>query len=459
MKKDKIIKSSKKRKDGDEHVDVVMYSYDSNGNQIRADKSRVESENFRMGFYEVNENSGYGYENFTYNGLDQLVKYDDEKGNTAEYEYMADGLRLSKTVNGEKTSFIWDGNEAVIEITGNTLVSYVKDPGFMRKGEATGEPYKCTFDYDIYLFDGHGNVTGITDRDGNLQKEYEYDAFGNEIAPDSNDENPFRYCGEYKDSETGLIYLRNRYYDPETGRFINEDPIRSGGNWYVYCDGNPVTFLDSFGLMKMVNGKTKDKYKKGSGSKELNTYESKDIKKMQEKLQELGYLDSSFTNYGYFDSDTEKAVNSYKNDRNLKNDTINTYGIVGATTWQALGLDFDLYTEDNTYLATVRFNESSLEVDSFKGEIYNNTKISITDETAKAIKKGYESLFGKELYLSYESISLEIQVHVELYKLYENNPQSSIYQHTRIVNIGNGYMDEGIEKDRYVWDFISLIRG
>ena len=48
------------------------------------------------------------------------------------------------------------------------------------------------------------------------------------------------YNGEYHDAETGFIYLRARYYDPETGRFICEDPIKDGLNWYAYCGNNPV---------------------------------------------------------------------------------------------------------------------------------------------------------------------------------------------------------------------------
>ena len=57
-----------------------------------------------------------------------------------------------------------------------------------------------------------------------------------------------RYCGEYYDAETGLIYLRARYYDPSIGRFISEDPIKDGINWYVYCSNNPIKFVDPSGL-------------------------------------------------------------------------------------------------------------------------------------------------------------------------------------------------------------------
>ena len=57
------------------------------------------------------------------------------------------------------------------------------------------------------------------------------------------DDNPFRYCGEYYDKETKTIYLRARYYDSAQGRFIQEDPIRDGFNWYAYCGGNPIGFM------------------------------------------------------------------------------------------------------------------------------------------------------------------------------------------------------------------------
>ena len=85
--------------------------------------------------------------------------------------------------------------------------------------------------------------------DGEEQiREYEYDAYGNELTENEGDENPYRYCSENTDKETGLIYLRNRYYDPELGRFLTEDPAQDGLNWYVYCGNNPVMRVDPTGL-------------------------------------------------------------------------------------------------------------------------------------------------------------------------------------------------------------------
>ena len=110
----------------------------------------------------------------------------------------------------------------------------------------------------LYLKNIHGDVVGLTLEDGSIDSRYIYDAFGNQLD-NSADINPFRYCGEYYDAETGLIYLRNRYYDSTNGRFINEDPIKDGLNWYVYCGNNPVAFVDPSGLILKLEGTEEEK--------------------------------------------------------------------------------------------------------------------------------------------------------------------------------------------------------
>lgn len=108
-----------------------------------------------------------------------------------------------------------------------------------------------------YRTNVHGDVKELVNVFGESLERYDYNAYGAE----DEDYNPFRrmfgkksvynlfrYTGEYTDSETGLVYLRNRMYDPETGRFISEDPAKSGVNWYAYCEGNPVMFIGPWGL-------------------------------------------------------------------------------------------------------------------------------------------------------------------------------------------------------------------
>src|ERR1700733_14086521 len=84
---------------------------------------------------------------------------------------------------------------------------------------------------------------------------YEYDAYGNEftVSGGSNTPNEMYYRGEQWDSDLGLLYLRARYYNPLTGRFMSRDP-NSGVPWipptlhrYLYAGGDPVNMLDPSG--------------------------------------------------------------------------------------------------------------------------------------------------------------------------------------------------------------------
>ncbi|MDP4153867.1 MAG: RHS repeat-associated core domain-containing protein, partial [Bacillota bacterium] len=112
----------------------------------------------------------------------------------------------------------------------------------------------------FYNYDAHGNVITLTDTNYSVVKSYTYDAFGNEINPDPNDQNPFRYCGEYFDKETGDYYLRARYYDTSTGRFLTEAPAISGSNWYIYAENNPIMFTDPSGLVINLPGVNSNNY-------------------------------------------------------------------------------------------------------------------------------------------------------------------------------------------------------
>jgi RHS repeat-associated protein len=69
----------------------------------------------------------------------------------------------------------------------------------------------------------------------------------NTVVPDSA---LLAYCanlGHPTDAETGLVYMRGRYYEPWTGRFLSEDPALDGTNWFVYCGNDPVGRVDSSG--------------------------------------------------------------------------------------------------------------------------------------------------------------------------------------------------------------------
>ena len=117
----------------------------------------------------------------------------------------------------------------------------------------------------FYRKDAQGNISAILDSNGNIVVEYKYDSWGNHAVLDANGAdiasathignlNPFRYRGYYYDTETGLYFLKTRYYDPEVGRFITIDDISyidpetiNGLNLYAYCGNNPVMGYDPDG--------------------------------------------------------------------------------------------------------------------------------------------------------------------------------------------------------------------
>ena len=112
----------------------------------------------------------------------------------------------------------------------------------------------------FYLKNAQGDVTGIVNAAGTQVVAYTYDAWGKllsttgSMAGTLGEYNPLRYRGYVYDTETGLYYLNSRYYNPETGRFINADNVLSGSvtttsghNLFSYCDNNPISNADSSG--------------------------------------------------------------------------------------------------------------------------------------------------------------------------------------------------------------------
>ena len=95
-----------------------------------------------------------------------------------------------------------------------------------------------------YLKNAHGDVTGIANAGGTITAEYVYDSFGNILTATLNTTNPFRYCGEYIDHESGMVYLRNRYYNPTLGRFITEDTYWNLDNM-IYGDNKDFVKFDT----------------------------------------------------------------------------------------------------------------------------------------------------------------------------------------------------------------------
>ena len=184
---------------------------------------------------------------YTYDGFGRMTGVTGP-GVSASYTYQPDGLRRSKTVGTEKTAHIWDGDKVCGEITNDTTYRsrYLWGDGLAAFDRSNTRRY--------FYFNAHGDVTLITDANGDEQRRYDYDPYGEGRAVEGYSGsylNPFRYSGEYFDEETGFYYLRARYYDPTIGRFLTEDPAGDGTNWYAYCGNDPINFVDPSGLVEV----------------------------------------------------------------------------------------------------------------------------------------------------------------------------------------------------------------
>ena len=181
---------------------------------------------------------------------------------TLAFEYNSEGIRTSKTVNGVEHIYHLNGSQIISEEWGNHLLLYIYDA----EGTPIGMQYrKATYaanEFDTYWFEKNlqGDIVAVYSEDGTKLISYTYDAWGNFTTTYSNGGaattatyNPFTYRGYYYDAELGLYYLNSRYYDGNTGRFINADACLSTGNSvldfniYVYCLNNPINMSDSMG--------------------------------------------------------------------------------------------------------------------------------------------------------------------------------------------------------------------
>ena len=187
------------------------------------------------------------------------------------------GRQLSKYGN---IMFEYDGQGRRTKKVGNTTVTYTYDSnGNLVLQDYPQKSIKLKFLYDnsglcaiqngtetfYYRKDAQGDVIALLDSKGAVVVRYSYNAWGSHkvLTPDGSELadqthignlNPFRYRGYYYDVETGLYFLKTRYYDPEIGRFITIDDLQyldpetiNGLNLYAYCANNPIMAVDPEG--------------------------------------------------------------------------------------------------------------------------------------------------------------------------------------------------------------------
>ena len=170
------------------------------------------------------------------------------------YAYNGDGQRVSKTVNGTTTEFIYNGDILAGQKTGDDILVFMYD----NNGDPFG--FICNGTEYYYIKNAQNDVTAIASADGTIIANYYYDPWGKltEITGDTEiaELNPIRYRSYYYDSETEWYYLNTRYYSPELCRFINADNENvtvsnltrcTDKHLYAYCDNNPLVRVDDEG--------------------------------------------------------------------------------------------------------------------------------------------------------------------------------------------------------------------
>lgn len=178
---------------------------------------------------------------------------------TMRFGYDGFGRRVRVDDAGTEKRFIYDGAHVFMEldVSGPIFIvaEYTYYPGMdrphsVRRGGATGSTYYYAVDYP-------GNVVGLIDNNDDLVARYRYAPFGeSELATGSLAQaNPLRFAAREYDATSGLYYMRARYYDPEVGRFISEDPLglADGINPYLYASNNPLMGRDPTGLFQDEN--------------------------------------------------------------------------------------------------------------------------------------------------------------------------------------------------------------
>lgn len=188
-----------------------------------------------------------GTNTYTWDARGQLIAV---AGSTsASFAYDPFGRRVAKTVDGVTTRYLHDGPNVVRHQTGDgPPVDYLTGLG-LDETLARIDGDRAT----TLLADGLGSVVGLVDGDGRLAARYSYEPFGAHAGdPDADGvatANPFGFTGRERD-ETGLYFYRARYYQPDTGRFISEDPLGFAAgdpNLYAYVANSPTNHTDPTG--------------------------------------------------------------------------------------------------------------------------------------------------------------------------------------------------------------------
>jgi RHS repeat-associated protein len=205
---------------------VTANSYDSNGNTLVAAGNT-----------------------FAYDSQDRMTKFN---GGSVTMVYDGDGNRVAKSSGGVTTQYLVDDlNPTGLPQVAEEVVGGAVERRYVYGLDRISQTQAGTT--SIYGYDAHGDVKYLMDGTGTVTDTYGYDAFGNLIGSTGTTPNVYRYQGEALDAETGVYYLRARYYDPVAGRFLTVDPLAAQGEHpYEYAGADPVNGHDPTGQQDLI---------------------------------------------------------------------------------------------------------------------------------------------------------------------------------------------------------------
>jgi len=217
------------------------YTYDVIGNRIGLVNKTV---------------SGMKNASYSFDLLNRLTQVKGGNGKEVNYAYSGDGLLYERATKEKRTRYYYDASanlvaEAEVGTDGKPSIAYAYIYDVQGKLWARQDMKSKELQY--YRFNGHGDVVALLDSAGKELNTYTYDIWGNPDTEKEQVPNIFRYSGEYWDSETGLQYLRARWYDPSQGRFMSEDTYAGNltnplsMNRYTYVANNPLIYWDPSG--------------------------------------------------------------------------------------------------------------------------------------------------------------------------------------------------------------------